>query len=60
MINKEIFEEYLSSINTIAAEEEYEDFKFVIDTIESFGTEIQNKLMKCINIAVEAGVNSRL
>ena len=59
-MNKQIFEEYLLSLETIAAEMEYEEFNYVIKTIESLPDEYKEKIMKCINIAVEAGVDSRL
>ena len=59
-MNKQIFEEYLQSLETIAAEMEYEELDFVIKTIESLSDEYQEKIMKCINIAVEAGEVSRL
>lgn len=59
-MNKQIFEEYLQSLETIAAEMEYEELQFVIKTIESLSDEYKEKIMKCINIAVEAGVDSRL
>ena len=59
-MNHQIFEEYLQSLETIAAEMEYEDLNFVIKTIESLPDEYKEKIMQCINISIEAGVDSRL
>lgn len=59
-MNKQIFEEYLQSLETIAAEMNYEEFNYVIKTIESLPDEYQEKIMECINIAIEAGKDSRL
>lgn len=59
-MNKQIFEEYLQSLETIAAEMEYEEFNYVIKTVESLPDEYKEKIMECINIAVEAGKDSRL
>ena len=59
-MNKQIFEEYLFSLETIASEMGYEELNYVIKTIESLPDEYQEKVMECINIAVEAGVDSRL
>lgn len=59
-MNKQIFEEYLQSLETIAAEMENEELNYVIETIESLSDEYKEKIMKCVNIAVEAGVDSRL
>ena len=59
-MNRQIFEEYLQSLETIAAEMGYEELNYVIKTIESLSDEYQEKIMRCINIAVEAGVVSRL
>lgn len=39
---------------------ENEELNYVIETIESLPDEYKEKIMKCVNIAVEAGVNSRL
>ena len=59
-MNKQIFEEYLQSLETIAAEMKNEELNYVIKTIESLPDEYKEKIMKCVNIAVEAGVDSRL
>lgn len=59
-MNKQIFEEYLQSLETIAAEMENEELNYVIKTIESLPDEYKEKIMKCVNIAVEAGEVSRL
>lgn len=59
-MNKQIFEEYLQSLETITAEMENEELNYVIETIESLSDEYKEKIMKCVNIAVEAGVDSRL
>ena len=59
-MNKQIFEEYLQSLETIAAEMNYEEFNYVIKTVESLPDEYKEKIMECINIAVEAGKDSRL
>ena len=57
-MNKQIFEKYLQSLETIAAEMENEELNFVIKTIESLSNEYQEKVMECINIAIEAGKES--
>ena len=59
-MNKQIFEEYLQSLETIAAEMNNEEFNYVIKTIESLPDEYKEKIMECINIAIEAGKDSRL
>ena len=59
-MNKQVFEEYLQSLETIATEMKNEELNYVIETIESLPDECKEKIMKCVNIAVEAGVNSRL
>jgi len=59
-MNKQIFEEYLQSLETIAAEMNNEEFNYVIKTIESLPNEYKEKTMECVNIAVEAGKDSRL
>lgn len=55
-MNKQIFEEYLQSLEIISAEMLYEESHYVFTTIESLPDEYQEKVMKCINIAVEAGM----
>ena len=57
-MNKQIFEEYLRSLETIAAEMGSEELNFVIKTIESLPDEYKEKIMECINIAIEAGKES--
>ena len=59
-MNKQIFEEYLQSLETIAAEMKNEELNYVIKTIESLPDEYKEKIMKCVNIAIEAGIDSRL
>lgn len=59
-MNKQIFEEYLQSLETIAAEMNNEEFNYVIKTVESLPDEYKEKIMECINIAIEAGKDSRL
>ena len=59
-MNKQIFEEYLQSLETIAAEMNNEEFNYVIKTIESLPDEYKENIMECINIAIEAGKDSRL
>ena len=57
-MNKQIFEEYLQSLETIAAEMEYEEFNIIMKTVEMLPDEYKEKVMECINIAIEAGKES--
>ena len=57
-MNKQIFEEYLLSLETIAANMQEEEFNIVMKTVEMLPDEYKEKVMECINIAIEAGKES--
>lgn len=57
-MNKQIFEEYLLSLEVIAANIQEEEFNIVMKTVEMLPDEYKEKVMACINIAIEAGKES--
>jgi hypothetical protein len=57
-MNKQIFEEYLLSLETIAANIQEEEFNIVMKTVEMLPDKYKEKVMECINIAIEAGKES--
>ena len=57
-MNKQIFEEYLRSLETIAANMYEEEFNIIMKTVEMLPDEYKEKVMECINIAIEAGKES--
>ena len=57
-MNKQIFEEYLLSLEAIAANMQEEEFNIVMKTVETLPDEYKEKVMECINIAIEAGKES--
>ena len=57
-MNKQIFEEYLLSLEAIAANMQEEEFNIVMKTVEMLPDEYKEKVMECINIAIVAGKES--
>ena len=57
-MNKQIFEEYLLSLEVIAANMQEEEFNIIIKTVEMLPDKYKEKVMECINIAIEAGKES--
>lgn len=57
-MNKQIFEEYLFSLETIASEMNHEELNYIIKTIDSLPDEYKEKVMECVSIAIEAGKES--
>ncbi len=57
-MNKQIFEEYLQSLETIAANMREEEFNIIMKTVEMLSDKYKEKVMECINIAIEAGKES--
>ena len=57
-MNKQIFEEYLLSLEVIAANMQEEEFNVIMKTVEMLPDKYKEKVMKCINIAIEAGKES--
>ena len=57
-MNKQIFEEYLLSLEVIAANMQEEEFNIIMKTVEMLPDKYKEKVMECINIAIEAGKES--
>ena len=57
-MNKQIFEEYLLSLEVIAANMQEEEFNVIMKTVEMLPDKYKEKVMECINIAIEAGKES--
>ena len=57
-MDRRIFEEYLLSLETIAANMREEEFNIIMKTVEMLPDKYKEKVMECINIAIEAGKES--
>lgn len=57
-MDRRIFEEYLLSLEVIAANMQEEEFNIVMKTVKMLPDKYKEKVMECINIAIEAGKES--